>query len=742
MTNALNTMPAETDVDRLARRQTLRRIAWKFLVVLVALLAYSGLRWIEGEKSSYDEERGRPVVIVEDKDLESGALPRDATLLKVGDVKKVFDPESLAAAGLDPEALKLDLKALRQVSDTVPKITYQSLKGPKEIVERLDDEIFAAAEDKKKAFLATEDTETKARVSALPGLNQDRLLVLGRLKEIYKSKNRISQEVVIDDKEPDFERWMEDAAKGKSPANKAEIDAWRPMLAEPAGNLSDGKAAVTTGRRHRRAPAGLTAENLARWRAKIERQLNDNGRVEYINGKIKQTDDEARAQVRAVYTVLRPELPKLLDRGVNPSRANGSETAGFFSPRALLDEGSGTYVVYQTLRLIFVVVLVCAVLFVALLLLRPMPFFANATDALREQASGLFGGGGGGGAAPQVARTIAMTVAALGIGAAVAVAGINVGGGGKGRGGGRGGGDTPAEQSEDGQPGARGPRGRNGGDGLQGGPSVVEHRVTLTEPIISPSPVTVTVNPPPFTFDYARLGTLESNLGRLTNVTDVMFPDRFKRVEDDVKTLRDGDVKTLKENIGNVKVGPLNDDVNRMKEGLTLAQAGVQDYMSWKTTVAANLAEAINNLQARLDTTNAAVVDLRDGSFERLQNSGGRSLATRAMQVFKKDRYIVTAQSLKALASLMVKSAPTDCATGRASGDSTPQRCCGGSATALQFSCDSSGVEAILVKLSSMRGSPPMSEAELMGALKGGRVGDDDLRRWKQVILKYTRMAY
>ncbi|HEX8723086.1 MAG TPA: hypothetical protein VF736_20885 [Pyrinomonadaceae bacterium] len=730
MTPPRNTTPHDPDIDRLARRQTLRRIVWKFLIVFVALLAYSGLRWIENEKRSYDEDRGRPVVIVEDNDLKSAALPRDATLLKVSAVSEVFAPEKLAGAGLDE-------KAVTKVRETVPKITYQSLKGPREIVERLDEEIFAAAEDEKKALLATEDAETKARAGALPGLNQERLSVVGRLKEMYKSQGRIPQETRVDDKDEGFNKWLNEAAKDKGRVSEKELAAWRPMLAEPAGNLGDGTAAGARGGRPRRAPAGLTAENLVRWLAEINQRLKDNGRVEYINGEIKQIDDSARAQVRAVYTILRPKLPELIRAGVNPPRADGSALADYFSPRYLLDEGSGTHVVYQTLRLVCIVVLVFAVLFVALLLLRPMPFFANATDALKGQAGGLLGGADGGGVAPQVARTLVMGVAALGVGAAVAVAGSNAVGGGGGRGGGGGGGDAPPGQAEDGQPGARGPRGPRGGsgrDGLTGESGVVEHRVTLTEPIVSPSPVSVYVTSTPFRFDYRRLGALESDIGGLRNATSVTLPGLITQSDTSLRR----DMTTLQNNVGG-QLSILNTTVGQIDGRLKAAESGVQDYMSWKTTVASDLAEAIANLQTRLDTTNAAVIDLRDNSFERTQNSGGRSLGTRVLQVFRRDRYLVTSQSLKALTSLMVKSAPTACA---AEGAPAGQRCCGGAPTSLQFSCDSPGVEALLVKLSALRGSPPMSESELIGALKGGRVSDDDLRPWKQVILKYTRMAY
>jgi hypothetical protein len=107
------------------------------------------------------------------------------------------------------------------------------------------------------------------------------------------------------------------------------------------------------------------------------------------------------------------------------------------------------------------------------------------------------------GAAPQLAKSLAVTAAALGIGAAVVVAGTNAVG--KKSRGDDGGYVEASEQGEDVHPGARGRRGKGGlpGEGgMSGEGGIMEHVVRLAEPIVVPSPITISVPTPSVTFRY------------------------------------------------------------------------------------------------------------------------------------------------------------------------------------------------------------------------------------------------
>jgi hypothetical protein len=721
---------ADAEADREARRQALRRMSWKFLVVVVALLAYAGLRGLEGAKSSYDEEHGRPLVIVDDRyadqvKAEKGGAPRDgseqlrydAVLLKASDVGKVLGASNPAAQNFDAETMK-------GVRETVARVGYQSFKGPKELLDRLDEEILDGADDEKKSLTATEAAESRAQANKLPDSSQEKGEVNNALKDRYREAHGMSQQQSPTQSELD--KWVADqlSALNKPSATVKEIEQWRKDLVAPNKRLNDAQ--------------------LLRWQASInQRSINEDlrreSRLQEVKEKIRTIDERAQKQISAVYTVLKPELPRLIKGGVNAPDEGGSALFSFFSPRAVLDEGNGIHVVYQTLRLTFVVVLVFAVLFVVMLLLRPMPFFANGTDALMGQVGGLFGGeGGGGGGATQVAKSIAMTAAALGVGAAVAVAGSTAVGDGKRRGdGGSGGSGDPVEQGRDNRDGQAGARGQRGLAGRRGEEGVVEHVVTLSEPIVYPSPITVNVPPPIVRHDDELLTQLQGQVTELTR-TQNDWRNGDSTLERRMGDIAANAVQPLKDNIGGVNVQRLYEDTHDLPRQVAAAQGGVEGL---KTLIQTDFAKAISDFQQQLAETNGTVAEMRDNSFERLQNSGGRNLATRAVQVFKGDRHLITDQSVRALRSLMGRPANV-CQTTDGTPPDPKKKCCGSTPTDASF-CYTTEVEPLLLnRLSALVGNPPMKASELSTALVGGDVPQSKFKKWERVILKYTRMAY
>lgn len=95
----------------------------------------------------------------------------------------------------------------------------------------------------------------------------------------------------------------------------------------------------------------------------------------------------------------------------------------FFEP--VLDERRSLYVVYQIFYVTLVVILVCGLVATIGLLLRRL-FFAGSADALNERAKELLTTRVAAGATPDIMRTVALSVAALGVGTAVAAAGAGI----------------------------------------------------------------------------------------------------------------------------------------------------------------------------------------------------------------------------------------------------------------------------------------------------------------------------
>src|SRR5712664_1447332 len=96
------------EIASAATRQARLRMCLKLSAVLVALLAFSLLRWMEGQQRNYDEERARPIVIVDDVNAENVRRQQhDARLLGVSQVEKSFTgvPKVGYADDFDPDAL-------------------------------------------------------------------------------------------------------------------------------------------------------------------------------------------------------------------------------------------------------------------------------------------------------------------------------------------------------------------------------------------------------------------------------------------------------------------------------------------------------------------------------------------------------------------------------------------------------------------------------------------------------------
>ncbi|HEU4833160.1 MAG TPA: hypothetical protein VFS90_02055 [Pyrinomonadaceae bacterium] len=138
--------------------------------------------------------------------------------------------------------------------------------------------------------------------------------------------------------------------------------------------------------------------------------------IAYDEGSYRNTQDK----IASVYHYLKNVPLKKIDAEL----AGRQERQGFFQALLgpTLDDQSGLHIIYQILRISFVVIIVFALLAVVALLLRTL-MLSDGVKTVTDQATSLIGPG----RSPilPVGRAAVMTVAALGLGTAVA-AGVSI----------------------------------------------------------------------------------------------------------------------------------------------------------------------------------------------------------------------------------------------------------------------------------------------------------------------------
>jgi hypothetical protein len=166
-----------------------------------------------------------------------------------------------------------------------------------------------------------------------------------------------------------------------------------------------------------------------------------------------------------------------------------------------------------------------------------------------------------------------------------------------------------------------------------------------------------------------------------------------------------------------------------------------------------NFLTGLNQFKSDLAVTNSTLTDLRDIGYERLQNSHGRNPFIHPTQIFKSDRYMLTAQSFRALQSLMCKEqcpekSKTDIGGASQSNAVAKDRAASAQpiptppcrSVSYSEECSDVKMSPFLKALSTMIGSPPQSEDDFLKPLEGFKKGL--LKDWKHLILKYTRVTY
>jgi len=618
---------------------------------------------------------------------------------------------------------------------------YQNFSNAAAIIDRLDQEILAEANLNKRAFLSTEEAENRARARKLPDLSKEETWIHEALsnKQIFVSK--LPQEAPIKAKETELENWIQTEwttlPENDRHASEDEINKWRDTLSRVRYSSS----------------ASLGKRELLVLHDEIVGERRDyDTRVRPLKDGIHEIDENAQLQITAIYEKLKPKLPKLIAGSPGAPNQFGKGVAWLsFDPHAVLDARNGTFVVYQIFRLALIMVLGLGLIFLIVFFIRLIPPMARGTDQFIENAGEFFKRSDGGGS--QVAKSLLMTVSAIGIGAAVvvgtnalsptAVAGDYYAANQDERDGKSGDKDRNRNPRPGGAPDSeRGPRGEDGLPGLDGAPGsqVDLHRVELVPPIVYPSPITVS-GPTSVTLSAASLDPV---VKAITDIQAIDLNARISIIVDKAITdkLKDKDV---------VKPpGPTpNPPPNPPKSNDCCATdlgPRIDTLESWQKTYGAPALLKLDFLAKEIQTMKEAGEKAQNDNLERTQNSGGRGFATGAKQLFQGDKYIVTRRTVDALRLLMRKPA-TDCdPTKSTAADAATKKCCGEKQADLPY-CPIPAVEEILKKLSSMVGDPPQSESDFMKQLRQIRGAKGDsfdkaIDQWKPIILKYTRMAY
>jgi hypothetical protein len=373
---------------------------------------------------------------------------------------------------------------------------------------------------------------------------------------------------------------------------------------------------------------------------------------------------------------------------------------GTFS-ETVLDSQRGGHVIYQVFYLAFLGVLVFGILFPIYLLLATLPPFAGSVEPLTDRVKDLLSRQGiaGAVAAPEVVKTLALSMAAIGIGAAVVIANNPVSQ--------KGSGDTVGATSPDSlypkppvSPGSR--------------PSPA---VPTPSPEVTPTPTSSPppdVTPPPgptpvqlhqtFTLDDSRITQLKDGLTGLQ--TD--FGTLQRRVDNDLnKKAAQSDFINLEQ-----RVVPKLNDVVRRTAGLEVGDPqSLKENVktlgdSVETIRTTNIPNLRSDLTKRVDASNMAIAGFREGTQ-------GRSLLKRTRELLGRERYYATPSSFGVLYNLI----------------------CGG------VNCQpGSREEAILANYRTL--SPDSAVMKKKDFLNRLGISSSAPSRWEAVLLRYSRVPY
>jgi hypothetical protein len=153
--------------------------------------------------------------------------------------------------------------------------------------------------------------------------------------------------------------------------------------------------------------------------------------------------------------------------------------------------------------------------------------------------------------------------------------------------------------------------------------------------------------------------------------------------------------------------------VSRVEQSTTSNELNVVNLKGRVGQMETVFTAGLDTITRDLGETKQAVSDLRNNSFERTQNSGGRNFFTRArQQLFRGEQFMITHQSFKALEDLMCRGG------------------CGAD----------KDKAAVIAVLRGLTGRPPVGKSKFMENFAAVTPGV--LKQWKPLLLKYARVSY
>ena len=611
------------NLKRNAVIQARERMFWRFVAILVCLVAYILLGTLENAKESYDKAQAKPIVIVSNQYVVDNPKESDtATLLRIPEVLALVDNSHVE-------------KTLRK------KLMYQNFSNGGAIIARLAEEIRAEADLEKRVLLSTEEAENRASARKIPDLSREETTI----HEALNIPSELPQEATAEAKKKEIEeqiktKWT-NLPEDKRHASEDEINHWRATISQM---------------RYSRMVPLEPRELLVLHNVIVEEREDYKTRVRSLKVEIEAIEEDAQLQITAIHEKLKPKLLKLIGAPQDFSKTK----LGLFSfdPRLLLDSKNGMHVVYQILRLALIMVPGLGLIFFIVFLIRLVPPISNGTDQFMEKAREFFKGSGAGG--PQLAKSLLMTVSAVGIGTAVIVGSTALAltataadTGDSGFAANQEKRDDKSSREVNGKPGPRGE------DGMPvppetPGPQVDLHQVKLLEPIVYPSPITIS------------------------------GPASVTLSDNSLKTIADAITKFQSNNL-NSKISVVEKEIERLK-GISPPKPDdccstdwgprIEALEKWQKDSVSTPAPKLDDIANDLRATKEAVEKLRNENLERNQDSGGRGAVTRTKQLFQRDQYLVTTQTVDALRLLMRKPAITCATTTSTAKDTAIMKCC------------------------------------------------------------------
>ena len=654
--------------------QVFRRVGSKLLIVGLAVAAFFGLNSLEAAKTSYRKDQLAPLVI--------GDFGANAT--KRGD-----KPENARAIGLDYREVQ---KLLRDV--LYPSTEDELVRLKKTLAEKKYAETVVNSIAESPVRMRAKILHSISRAATV----KDENALIGSIT------TNIDEARAAEEKRATDERDARVAGYKNLSVSYADPKAFVEQFSNDE-NLRDVLQA-------RLNAGGVNVANLLETATQEENTRFDQKVVE-INGF-------AHINYGRVYST---SFPQTLTDYVERQRLASLNQNDFAS--RILDDRRGEYAIYQAGYLTCIVLLVFGLLYPVYLLLRLLPPFAPSLVPLTDQAKAIISGrtaigSAGALAAPGIAKTLALSAAAVGIGTAVAVAN-----------------NGPSPTSK--QSVAASNITQREGD-LINDPRI---RKILYEIASDREPAT-----PP---DPSELKGLEERLNR--RIDDILTglpgdgsggvnPEGLARAEAlaalqsrfDGLGLTQADVAKLKEDSS--KFNHLYDqtlDINFPDLKTRTADIGIGDATRFKAVIP-QLETRTGNLETktvgletkatqletqffkRLDDANSRILGVRDDSFIGSQGSQGRNFFSRMKQLFR-ERYMATNQSYRVMENLM-------CEKPVWPGDPTLE------------SCRSADSRNILKELRALIGKEARGESGFLSALGASA------SPWKRALLRYNRQPY